>query len=67
MNDWQSKLSQHGSCFDSCYWINSSYQERLGSQILELEFSASQKRLVKSEKEKLLGQKKGALRQCVDR
>lgn len=41
--------------------------ERLGSQILELEFSASQKRLVKSEKEKLLGQKKGALRQCVDR
>ncbi|RVW40786.1 Retrovirus-related Pol polyprotein from transposon RE1 [Vitis vinifera] len=43
------------------------YIERLGSQILELEFSASQKRLVKSEKEKLLGQKKGALRQCVDR
>ncbi|KAK9283376.1 hypothetical protein L1049_011618 [Liquidambar formosana] len=41
--------------------------ERLGAQILELEVSANQKRLQKSEKEKLIVQKKGSLRQCLDR
>ncbi|KAF2293540.1 hypothetical protein GH714_002569 [Hevea brasiliensis] len=41
--------------------------ERLGSKITELQISANQKRIQKSEKEKLLNQKKMALRQCLDR
>lgn len=41
--------------------------ERLGTQILELEVSANQKRLQKSEKDKLLAQKRATLRQCLDR
>ncbi|XP_058105367.1 structural maintenance of chromosomes protein 5 isoform X2 [Magnolia sinica] len=41
--------------------------ERLGTQILELEVSANQKRLQKTDKENLLAQKKGYLRQCLDR
>ncbi|KAF8398367.1 hypothetical protein HHK36_017294 [Tetracentron sinense] len=41
--------------------------ESLGAQILELEVSANQKRFHKTEKDKLLVQKKGALRQCLDR
>ncbi|XP_077240474.1 structural maintenance of chromosomes 5 [Tasmannia lanceolata] len=41
--------------------------ERLASQILELEVSANQRKLQKTEKENLLAQKKVALRHCVDR
>ncbi|XP_057990158.1 structural maintenance of chromosomes protein 5-like [Hevea brasiliensis] len=41
--------------------------ERLGSQITELQISANQKRIQKSEKEKLLNQRTMALRQCLDR
>ncbi|KAL0561835.1 hypothetical protein IC582_002280 [Cucumis melo] len=41
--------------------------ERLRAQILELEASASQKRLMKSEIEKNISQKRNNLRQCSDR
>ncbi|ESR52197.1 hypothetical protein CICLE_v10030582mg [Citrus x clementina] len=41
--------------------------EKLGSQILELGVQANQKRLQKSEKEKILNQNKLTLRQCSDR
>ncbi|XP_057977926.1 structural maintenance of chromosomes protein 5 isoform X2 [Malania oleifera] len=41
--------------------------EKLGSQILELDFSVKQKGLQKSEKEKLLVQNRGTLRQCLNR
>ena len=42
-------------------------QENLKAQILELEVSANNKRNQKSEKERLLGQKKMSLRNCLDR
>jgi hypothetical protein len=42
-------------------------KENLSSRILELEVSANQKRYQKSEKEKLLAQKKLGLRNCLDR
>ncbi|KAF3948280.1 hypothetical protein CMV_025705 [Castanea mollissima] len=41
--------------------------ENLKAQILELEVSANNKRNQKSEKERLLGQKKMSLRNCLDR
>ncbi|KAK3006360.1 hypothetical protein RJ639_016613 [Escallonia herrerae] len=41
--------------------------DRLSAQILELEENAGEKRSQKSEKEKILIQKKGILRQCLDR
>lgn len=41
--------------------------EKLGSQILELGVQANQKRIQKSEKEKILIQNKLTLRQCSDR
>ncbi|XP_062174170.1 structural maintenance of chromosomes protein 5 isoform X2 [Alnus glutinosa] len=41
--------------------------ENLSARILELEVSANQKRYQKSEKEKLLAQKKLSLRNCIDR
>ncbi|KAL7259206.1 hypothetical protein ACSBR1_005158 [Camellia fascicularis] len=41
--------------------------ERLGGQILELEETAGEKRHLKAEKERLLAQNKGILRQCIDR
>ncbi|KAG8646239.1 hypothetical protein MANES_10G136400v8 [Manihot esculenta] len=41
--------------------------ERLRSQITELQIFANQKRMQKSEMEKLINQKKMALRQCIDR
>ncbi|KAF5946156.1 hypothetical protein HYC85_016384 [Camellia sinensis] len=41
--------------------------ERLGGQILELEETAGEKRHLKAEKERLLAQNKGTLRQCIDR
>jgi len=43
------------------------HQERLRAQILELEVSASQKRLTKSEIEKNISQKRNTLRQCLDK
>ena len=43
------------------------HQENLKAQILELEVSANNKRNQKSEKERLLGQKKMSLRNCLDR
>lgn len=43
------------------------HQERLRAQILELEVSASQKRLMKSDIEKNISQKRITLRQCLDR
>ncbi|KAG7945745.1 hypothetical protein I3843_14G004900 [Carya illinoinensis] len=41
--------------------------EKLGARILEQEDSANQKRYQKSEKERLLSQKKLSLRHCLDR
>ncbi|PSS26478.1 Structural maintenance of chromosomes protein [Actinidia chinensis var. chinensis] len=41
--------------------------ERLSAQILELEETAREKRHQKAEKERLLAQNKGTLRQCADR
>ncbi|CAK7330929.1 unnamed protein product [Dovyalis caffra] len=41
--------------------------DKLRSQISDLEVSANQKRIQKQDKEKVLSQKKVALRQCVDR
>ncbi|XP_065629180.1 structural maintenance of chromosomes protein 5-like [Quercus suber] len=41
--------------------------DNLKAQILELEVSANNKRNRKSEKERLLGQKKMSLRNCLDR
>ena len=43
------------------------HQENLKAQILELEVSANNKRNQKSEKERLLGQKKMSLRDILDR
>lgn len=47
--------------------LNYFFKENLSSRILELEVSANQKRYQKSEKEKLLSQKKLGLRNCLDR
>ncbi|KAA8515642.1 hypothetical protein F0562_018747 [Nyssa sinensis] len=41
--------------------------ERLGAQILELDLSLNLKRQLKSEKENMLAQKTGTLRQCINR
>lgn len=43
------------------------FKENLSARILELEVSANQKRYRKSEKEKLVTQKKLSLRNCIDR
>nr|POF09499.1 structural maintenance of chromosomes protein 5 [Quercus suber] len=48
-------------------YLSFSFLDNLKAQILELEVSANNKRNRKSEKERLLGQKKMSLRNCLDR